>query len=81
MEWTSRPSGRTPEVVSTLGLHREDPAMARASCQIVGLPGGHHGPAEKAQAPRTQVQEVASDQAGVRVFVVQSEERLAYERT
>jgi transposase len=37
--------------------------------------------AEKAQPPKTQVQEVASDQAGVRVFVVQSEERLAYERT
>jgi len=30
---------------------------------------------------KTRVQEVASDQPGVRVFVVQSEERLAYERT
>jgi transposase len=36
---------------------------------------------EKAQPPRTRVQEVAADRPGVRVFVVESEERLAYERT
>jgi transposase len=36
---------------------------------------------ERAHPPTTQVQEVASDQPGVRVFIVQSEERLAYERT
>jgi len=36
---------------------------------------------EKADAPKTFVQEVAADQPGVRVFVVKSEERLAYERT
>lgn len=36
---------------------------------------------EKAEVPRTQVQEVKSDKAGVRVFVVHSDERLAYERT
>lgn len=36
---------------------------------------------ERAQPPKTQVQEVASDEPGLRVFVVQSEERLAYERT
>jgi transposase len=36
---------------------------------------------ERAAAPKTQVQEVASDEPGLRVFVVQSEERLAYERT
>lgn len=36
---------------------------------------------EKAVAPKTYVQEVASDEPGVRVFVVKSEERLAYERT
>ena len=35
---------------------------------------------EKAQVPRTQVQEVKSDKPGVRVFVVHSDERLAYER-
>jgi transposase len=35
---------------------------------------------EKAQPPKTLVQEVASDKAGVRVFVVQSDERLEYER-
>jgi transposase len=36
---------------------------------------------EKAEPPRTRVQEVASEQPGVRIFVVQSDERLAYERT
>jgi transposase len=36
---------------------------------------------ERASPLQTRVQEVASDQPGVRVFVVQSEERLAYERT
>src|SRR6516164_9859014 len=35
---------------------------------------------EKSEVPRTQVQEVESEQPGVRVFVVQSDERLAYER-
>jgi transposase len=36
---------------------------------------------EKAEVPKTLVQEVASDKAGVRVFVVHSDERMAYERT
>jgi transposase len=35
---------------------------------------------EKANPPKTMVQEVASDTPGVRVFVVHSEERLAFER-
>lgn len=35
---------------------------------------------EKSQPPETRVQEVASDQPGVRAFVVHSDERLAYER-
>lgn len=35
---------------------------------------------EKSVAPKTRVQEVASDRAGVRVFVVHSEERAAYEQ-
>ena len=35
---------------------------------------------EKAEAPKTLVQEVASDKAGVRVFVAHSDERLGYER-
>jgi transposase len=34
---------------------------------------------EKTQPPRTRVQEVTCDRAGVRVFVVDSEERRAYE--
>jgi len=35
---------------------------------------------EKSSAPKTLVQEVTSNQPGVRVFVVRSDERLAYER-
>ena len=35
---------------------------------------------ERTEVPRTQVQEVKSDKAEVRVFVVHSDERLAYER-
>jgi hypothetical protein len=36
---------------------------------------------EKSTPPTTRVQEVASDHPGVRIFFVDSEERLAYERT
>lgn len=36
---------------------------------------------EAAVAPKTLVQEVASDKPGVRVFVVHSDERMSYERT
>src|SRR5512143_567029 len=36
---------------------------------------------EQAQPPKTLVQEVASDKAGVRIFVVHSDERMDYERT
>src|SRR5262249_15336909 len=36
---------------------------------------------EKEKVPCTMVTEVAGEEPGVRVFVVQSEERLAYERT
>ena len=39
----------------------------------------HHRPREVG-APKTLVQEVASDSPGVRVFVVHSDERMAYER-
>lgn len=35
---------------------------------------------EKAETPRTMVTEVAGEEPGVRVFVVQSEERLGFER-
>jgi len=35
---------------------------------------------EKARVPKTQVQEVASNKPGIRVFVVHSEERFEYER-
>ena len=47
---------------------------------VAGVSGGTDGPRES-RAPTTQVQEVASEQPGVRIFVVQSDERLAYERT
>ena len=42
----------------------------------VGITAG-----EKSDPPETRVQEVASEKPGVRVFVVESDERLAYERT
>ena len=35
---------------------------------------------EKAEVPKTRVQEVTSEQPGVRVFVVHSDERMGYER-
>jgi transposase len=35
---------------------------------------------EKAEVPKTRVQEVASDKSNVRVLVVHSDERLAYEQ-
>jgi transposase len=35
---------------------------------------------ERAEPPTTRVQEVASDTAGVRIFIVQSDERLAFEQ-
>lgn len=41
----------------------------------VGIAAG-----EKSEVPKTLVQEVKSDKPGVRVFVVHSDERLAYER-
>ena len=42
--------------------------------------GGGVAAREQSVSPQTRVQEVASDEPGVRVFVVESEERLAYER-
>ena len=43
-------------------------------------PGHPIAAREKSSAPKTLVQEVTSQQPGVRVFVVRSDERLAYER-
>lgn len=68
-----------------VGLNRRrSPAVARYIERATGAwtecPLGKAAQ-EKAGAPKTYVQEVSSDQPGVRVFVVKSEERLAYERT
>jgi transposase len=62
----------------------------RRQPEILGYLEGATGPwlecpagisaGEKSQAPKTVVQEVACGKAGVRVFVVHSEERLEYER-
>jgi len=54
--------------------------VARATGTWLECPAGIAA-SEKAQAPKTLVQEVKSDKPGVRVFVVHSDERLAYERT
>jgi len=53
--------------------------VARATGEWIDCPVGITAK-EKSPPPRTRVQEVASDEEGVRVFVVDSEERLAYER-
>jgi len=53
--------------------------IERATGPWLECPLGMAGKENK-QAPRTWVQEVAGEEPGVRVFVVQSEERLAYER-
>lgn len=68
-----------------VGLNRRrSPAVARYIERATGAwtecPLGKAAQ-EKAVAPKTYVQEVPSDQPGVRVFVVKSEERLAYEQT
>jgi len=58
---------------------RVDAFIARATGEWIECPVGIAA-AEKSTLPKTLVQEVASDEPGVRVFVVQSDERLAYER-
>ncbi len=54
--------------------------IERATGKWLECPAGIAA-SEKAEPPKTLVQEVASDKPGVRVFVVHSEERLDYERT
>ena len=53
--------------------------VRRATGPWLDCPGGVAARAQSSP-PKTRVQEVASDEPGVRVFVVHSEERLAYER-
>jgi transposase len=65
-----------------VGLNRRRNAavaryLARATGPWTECPGRPEAPA----APQTYVQEVPADVPGVRVFVVKSDERLAYERT
>jgi transposase len=67
-----------------LGLkRRRQPEILRYLARATGpwreCPAGISR-SERSVVPKTLVQEVASDQAGVRVFVVHSEERLDYER-
>ena len=53
--------------------------VERATGRWLECPAGISA-SEKSPVPKTLVQEVASGQAGLRVFVVHSEERLDYER-
>jgi transposase len=62
---------RNPEVETLLGRVRED---AWVDCPM-GINAQERDP-----PPRTRVQEVRSDQEGVRVFVVDSDERRKYEQ-
>ncbi len=68
-------------VVGLQRRRREDVAraIARATGPWLQCPVGITA-REKAPPPRTRVQEVPADQPGVRLFVVESDERLAYER-
>ncbi len=66
-----------------LGLNRRRSSkvaeyITRATGEWIDCPVGTTAK-EKSPPPRTRVQEVASDEEGVRVFVVDSEERMAYE--
>jgi len=75
---------RSREQGYVVGLNRRRrPEVLRYVGQATGTwldcPAGIAA-SEKAEVPRTQVQEVKSDKPGVRVFVVRSDERLAYER-
>jgi hypothetical protein len=54
---------------------------AAAQGQWQECPLGITAREKEEKAPRTMVTEVAGEESGVRVFVVQSEERLAYERS
>lgn len=54
--------------------------LARARGPWTECPPSPGAPA-RPDAPKTYVQEVPADEPGVRVFVVKSDERLAYERT
>jgi len=67
-----------------VGLNRRRrPEVLRYVAQATGpwleCPAGIAA-SERAEVPRTLVQEVGSDQPGVRVFVVHSDERMTYER-
>ena len=53
--------------------------LERATGNWLECPAGIPA-SEKAEVPKTLVQEVASDKAGTRVFVVHSDERKAYEQ-
>jgi transposase len=65
-----------------VGLNRRrNAAVARYLTRATGPWTECPGPPEPPAAPKTYVQEVPAEEPGVRVFVVRSEERLAYERT
>ncbi|HMK86226.1 MAG TPA: IS1634 family transposase [Steroidobacteraceae bacterium] len=58
---------------------RVDGFIAKATGPWIECPVGLTAQ-EKAAPPKTLVQEVAGEEPGVRIFIVHSEERLAYER-
>lgn len=68
-----------------VGLHRRRreevfTLISRATGPWIECPGGITAREQGAEAPKTRVQEVAADEPGVRIFVVHSDERAAYER-
>ena len=75
---------RSQEQGYLLGLNRRRRPeilryLQRATGPWLQCPAGVTA-SEKAEVPKTRVQEVASDKSDVRVFVVHSDERLAYEQ-
>src|SRR5215472_7360332 len=76
--------GRMPRVTLWDCRAGDDPEVQRYVERATGpwreCPAGISA-RERSEVPKTLVQEVASDQPGVRVFVVHSEERLGDERS
>jgi transposase len=68
-----------------VGLHRRRreevfTLIGRATGPWTECPAGITAREQGAEHPKTRVQEVAADEPGVRIFVVHSDERAAYER-
>jgi hypothetical protein len=71
--------GIAPSSISVAGMCWRSTSISASSGPWIECPVGITA-REKATPPKTLVQEVVAQEPDVRVFVVHSEERLAYER-